>query len=677
MIFSQEEQQQSLEAIEFPNIGTEGNATGTEGNATGTEGNATGTEGNATGTEGNATGTGTGTEGNATGTGTGTEGNATGTAIQSSSNKAIKNSKLIKSSEPNDFSLPLEQKQKKFVDESIGQDFEENKYFANNLSNEMAHSIKVYNQKGKIFLKNGEYDEALASFDISLNIMPSAEGFYGKGNVLFKQGKYDDAIKAYNEALKYENSNTNLYFSKGEVLFKQGKYDDAIKAYNEALKYDPVNSTIYYKKGNIFQLQQLTFNDSLKEYNKAILIDNSNSNYYFSKGEVLFKQGKYDEALKVYRKSIALNNNNIESYFGLGNVLFKQGKYDEALKAYIAALKKVTIKQPKDIKKYISILIDRGAELNKVAELNTSDKNRILQIALTYINKAIEFNPYNSKAFFEKGDILFKQGNYADALDAYINGIEFKPKPTAADVWRLTNLGGKLNVSNNLTMAYYYFTNAIVFNKNSTDAYYGLGNVLFKQGDYNESIKAFDKALTIDPNYVAAYHEQGHSLFKNGEYSKALHIYEIAVNKDPLDKYDEKIFVIQGKELNRLNNTNMSLIYLNKAIELNKDNSNAFFEKGNTLFSQNNLGEALKAYDKSIAIDKNKDVLKSIVYFSKGNVLFQLAQYTGALNAYKNALSGASAEEQVKIYIAINKTQKMLNKIKMEKINNTINTPPI
>ena len=91
--------------------------------------------------------------------------------------------------------------------------------------------------------------------------------------------------------------------------------------------------------------------------------------------------------------------------------------------------------------------------------------------AINYLNKAIEFKPNYSEAFYNLGNTLTVKGDFRKAIKAFKKAIELKPDYFDA----LNNLGATYN--------------------------------LYK--DYSNALKSISKALKIRPNIADAYNNLG------------------------------------------------------------------------------------------------------------------------------------------------------------------------
>ena len=66
-----------------------------------------------------------------------------------------------------------------------------------------------------------------------------------RGNELDEQGNSADAIKEYEEALKYDPSDTNTLFNMGTVYLKINKPEDAARAFESVVKIDTNDTEAY------------------------------------------------------------------------------------------------------------------------------------------------------------------------------------------------------------------------------------------------------------------------------------------------------------------------------------------------------------------------------------------------------------------------------------------------
>jgi len=89
--------------------------------------------------------------------------------------------------------------------------------------------------------------------------------------------------------------------------------------------------------------------------------------------------------------------------------------------------------------------------------------------------------------WLKKGDALYDQGNYTEAIRAYDEAITLDPE----DVY----------------------------------AWYNKGWALYSLGNYTEAIQAFDEAIRLDPEYAGAWTSKGIAFDEQGNYTEAIQCY--------------------------------------------------------------------------------------------------------------------------------------------------------
>ena len=108
------------------------------------------------------------------------------------------------------------------------------------------------------------------------------------------------------------------------------------------------------------------------------------------------------------------------------------------------------------------------------------------------------------------------------------------------------------------------------------------GIELYKQGKFEEAVKAFDKAIEIDPQNAGAWRNKGLALVE-------------------LEKYDEAVEAFD------------------KAIGLNPENANLWYHKGLALEMQRKRNEAIPAYSKALEINPGMPKPAALMDISRFN----------------------------------------------------------
>ena len=106
-----------------------------------------------------------------------------------------------------------------------------------------------YYRQGQRWYGNGEYREALISFEEAINIITRSIYYRHKGKALLKLERADAAIKAFNRAIELNPDDAEAYNDKGYALASLEKPNEAISCYNKAIALKPDYADAYYNKG--------------------------------------------------------------------------------------------------------------------------------------------------------------------------------------------------------------------------------------------------------------------------------------------------------------------------------------------------------------------------------------------------------------------------------------------
>ena len=115
-----------------------------------------------------------------------------------------------------------------------------------------------------------------------------------------------------------------------------------------------------------------------------------------------------------------------------------------------------------------------------------------------------EPEPPGPEVYIQEGWADLSAGSYEDALDNFDVALSVDPEnieATMGKAWALLFVDS----GNTLDLMKYLFEKGVNDSTWSSDAYCGLSNVTFAQGNYTAAINYADILLSADPNYVFEY----------------------------------------------------------------------------------------------------------------------------------------------------------------------------
>lgn len=191
-----------------------------------------------------------------------------------------------------------------------------------------------WNERGNELYDQGNYQEALSSYDKALQFDPNVDVFWGnKALALNSLDRHDEALAAANNAIGINANYAWVWVEKGRAFLGLEKYDDALTSFERAIAIEPTNKYAWNNKA--LTLENLGSNEAaLSAVDKALEIDPNFSDAHFRKGYILELMGQHEKALESYQADLKLDPTDKYALNNIGVILYKQGKYEEALEYY-------------------------------------------------------------------------------------------------------------------------------------------------------------------------------------------------------------------------------------------------------------------------------------------------------------------------------------------------------
>ncbi|MEO0128075.1 MAG: tetratricopeptide repeat protein [candidate division WOR-3 bacterium] len=501
-----------------------------------------------------------------------------------------------------------------------------------------------------ITLRNlGKYDDALEEIKKSLEIKISPEGYRLLGEIYFNKGIIDLAIKNFQEAIMLDPASAEAHFFLGFALGEKGMHKEGREEIKKAIQLNPAlaqfepNLPIELKehKGYLdFLKEQLgvpkssvnefqahynlgmtyrnkgLFTEAKREFEEALKFKEDDSELLASLGEVNLFLNKLDDAYNYFSRCLELDSLSVRGLNGLGSVYLKKNNYEQAK----ACFEKVIAVD----KNYIQGLANLGLAnylLNQIEE------------AVKIFNAAIEQGSEDAK--YNLGMYLYKKGDYEQVLKL------FKDESIDSNFFRGV-VYAELGRDDEAVTS---FKNIINVLPSYAGAYYNLGFLLMKMGQFEDGLSNIRRGMEIEPNY------------EKEKYRIAIapELYEYGLYYIPSrieEKFEEKIaeeveeffptlevptpqdYIQEAENLLRKNEFDKALNMVDEALKLVPEMNEAVILKSKILFQAGNIDDAINQLESFTK--KHPDDIDSILTLA--NMLKTLGRLKQAKEKYRSLL---------------------------------------
>ena len=232
---------------------------------------------------------------------------------------------------------------------------------------ESPNNPNLYIKRALIYKKRNLLDLGLKDVDRALSIDSTVSYFHSvKGDFFFAKGELRNARLSFEDALRFDDTNSDALVKLGEVNFYLRRYEEALKHINDALREDDQLAQAYFLKGYIFKelgdtvLAKSSFqtatevnpdhfeafmelgslysyeNDPLAidYFETALQINPKSAEAYYNKGMFLQSNGEVDQALDVYQSMVQTDPNNFLGYYNMGYIYLTEYLEYEIAQAY-------------------------------------------------------------------------------------------------------------------------------------------------------------------------------------------------------------------------------------------------------------------------------------------------------------------------------------------------------
>ena len=364
------------------------------------------------------------------------------------------------------------------------------------------------------------------------NFPDSYESLTITGNLYYRHGDVIEAQKFWDESLKLNPNQANVYNNIGWLYMKKGDFENAIAQFRKALKADPELPNVHSNIGHALMILGRP-EEAITDLTKELQISPKSDFANFLLGQVYMQLKEYQKAQQYYETAIKITPEYTSAYYGLSTACARLGDHNKA-KEYSESFKKLKARERKNLKgrkikyndfvetqksaaiTYINVgrIYRENGNLTKAEELLKQaaglDPNNVvsfLELATLYqlsnqpsktlqmYKKISEVQPESSLPYFVIGMLSAQLKQYDDSEKAFRRLIELVPNKS--DGYReLARVYLKTN--KNLSQARQLAEKAVAI-KASADNYYILSCAFYSNGEIVRASAAIQRALKLDP----------------------------------------------------------------------------------------------------------------------------------------------------------------------------------
>lgn len=440
----------------------------------------------------------------------------------------------------------------------------------------------------------GNYKNALELFTAVLNKDPqNSAALYEIARIYQSQKKNAEALFYAKKAAEISTDNIWFQMLLADLYKDNQKFKESTQVWQNIVKNDPDHIDYYYELANAY-LYENNYSEAIKVYDQIEKKIGITEDISLQKQKIYLSINKFDKAVQELEKLSAASPNDVRYIAMLAELHMSKKLYDKALIYYNSILEK----EPNE--KFIHISLasyyrETGNKEKSFQELKKGFENPNLEIdtkiriLLSYYSVTEIYNglksqafelseilvkthPKEPKAFSILGDFLYRDKKYTEAINAFrtVNTLD----SSKYEVWEtLLMIESEINDTVALLseseraiqlfpeqpllylfsgIANYQATNLssaikrletgvklVVDNDKLLSQFYTyLGDIYYKNKDYNKAFNAFKKTLEFDPENVYVLNN---------------YTYYLTLQAEDLDKAEE-----MGRKLNTLSPNNSS-----------------------------------------------------------------------------------------------------------------------
>ncbi|MBD3307938.1 tetratricopeptide repeat protein [candidate division KSB3 bacterium] len=303
------------------------------------------------------------------------------------------------------------------------------------------------NNLGLVYSERGEYEKAIALFELLIETHPIQEKleqvYQNLATAYAGQEEFEQAINAYQKALDLNPEYQPAYLGLGKITAQLGQYQKAAEIYDYAAELDPQHEAVYTHLGNLAFMQE-DYARAISAFQQALDLNPFNMNAYNGLGLSYARQGDFDRAFALYEEALQQNPHAAVIHNSLGTLYMQIGEHEKAIAEFTTSLELDPWNV--EVRNNLGVLYlrteryeDAAKEFIRSLEHEPENPRIITNLGIAYTHLglyeeaiqmyqwALELDPTFARIYVLLGDLCAGTDQLDCALDAYQQALQFFP----------------------------------------------------------------------------------------------------------------------------------------------------------------------------------------------------------------------------------------------------------
>jgi Flp pilus assembly protein TadD len=333
------------------------------------------------------------------------------------------------------------------------------------------------------------------------------------GAVRAKQRRLDEAEKLFAKAISANAALVSARMNLAQLYLIQGRSQNAIAEFNQILRLQPENDDVFDRLARLL-LKEKRFDEFINLIEPAKSSRSISFALLLALGDAYLEKKNAGKAQESFQLALEQQNDDADAILGLAQAAQLRGDAAAAA-AYLDRAKRSTVKSAATLHRFALVAWEAG----RFEEANQA------------LTEAVKLKPDDPASYVALGTTWLKKPDLVEAERAFRHALQLQADNAQTQMY----LGYTLLLQGKYSDARELLEKSLATQPTVAQTSFYLGLALQEQGDDQTAIQHFRKSLQLLPSFAEVHAALGRSYLNLKDYPQAQAELELAVKLTPND----------------------------------------------------------------------------------------------------------------------------------------------